>query len=86
MNAEAALLGVPTLSAFQGSLYTDAYLMREGLLKKAIDPESLLGQARACLKKGFKERFMQKAKSVLDSMEDPVYPITGLIQETIGVS
>jgi len=84
MNAEAALLGVPTLSAFQGSLYTDEYLMREGLLKKVGSPDLLVGRARACLKPGFKDRFMKKAKRVLDSMEDPMYPISGLIRRTVG--
>jgi hypothetical protein len=83
MNAEAALMGVPAISAFQGSLYTDAYLQKAGLLAKVSGPDALLRNARLFLDGGFKERFGRKAKRVLDSMEDPVVKISDFITRTI---
>ncbi len=83
MNAEAALMGVPTISAFQGSLYTDAYLQRAGLLTKVSDPDALIRHARFFLDGAFKEKFSMKAGRVLDSMEDPVVIISSFIRRTI---
>ncbi len=83
MNAEAALMGVPTISAFQGSLYTDGYLEKIGLLFKARKPDALLRHAERFLTRGLKQRFAKKAKRVLDSMEDPVPKIAGFILKTV---
>ena len=86
MNAEAALMGVPTISAFQGSLYTDAYLERRGLLRKVNNPGLLVKQARISLENEFRDRFRRKAKRLLDSMEDPLGPVSNLIGKTVGQS
>ncbi len=82
MNAEAALMGVPTVSAFQGSLYTDLYLERVGLLSKALNTSTLVSHARLYLAEGFREGYERKAKRILDSMEDPVPKIAGFIEKT----
>jgi len=82
MNAEAALMGVPTISAFQGTLYTDRYLERVGLLAKALTTSALISQARRFMVEGFKDSFSKKSKRVLDSMEDPVPKIAGFIKTT----
>lgn len=82
MNAEAALMGVPTISAFQGSLYTDTYLHRAGLLAKVNGSEALLRQASLFMETAFKEKFSKKAKRVLDAMEDPAVRISGFIRRT----
>ncbi|MDG6983436.1 MAG: DUF354 domain-containing protein [Nitrososphaerota archaeon] len=81
MNAEAALMGVPTISAFQGSLYTDRYLKSVGLLRRALSPSSLVGEARLLTADSFRERYAKKAKHVLDSMEDPVPKIAAHIEK-----
>ncbi|MGD0145249.1 MAG: DUF354 domain-containing protein [Nitrososphaerales archaeon] len=83
MNAEAALMGVPAISAFQGSLWTDAYLQKVGLLARVSGPDALLKQARFFLNSAFKRKFGKKARRVLDSMEDPVVKISGFIRRTI---
>ncbi|MGD0396383.1 MAG: DUF354 domain-containing protein [Nitrososphaerales archaeon] len=83
MNAEAALMGVPAISAFQGSLWTDAYLQKVGLLARISGPDALLRQARLFLDGAFKEKFGKKARRVLDSMEDPVVKISSFIRKTI---
>jgi predicted glycosyltransferase len=82
MNAEAALMGVPTVSAFQGFLYTDSYLESLGLLAKARTPSGLVRLARRFLGDSFKASFRKKAKRALASMEDPVPKITGFIEKT----
>lgn len=83
MNAEATLMGVPTISAFQGSLWTDAYLQKVGLLARVSGPDALLRQARLFLDDAFKKKFGRKAKRILDSMEDPVVKISSFIRKTI---
>jgi predicted glycosyltransferase len=79
MSAEAALMGVPTISAFQGFLYTDRYLQSVGLLGKALTAPALLSQARRFLADSFKERYARKASRTLHSMEDPVPKISNCI-------
>ncbi len=83
MNAEAALLGVPTISAFQGSLYTDAYLHRAGLLTKVRSPEALLRQAAVLMDEAVKEKISKRARRILDSMEDPVVAVSKFIRKTV---
>ena len=83
MNAEAALMGVPTISAYQGSLYTDAYLQKAGLLAKVKDPGPLLRLATNFMETAVRDKFKKRARRVLDSMEDPVVRISGFIRRTI---
>jgi len=82
MNAEAALMGVPTISAFQGTLYTDQYLEKVGLLEKAFTAPVLLSHAKRLLAEGHKAGYSKKSKRVLDSMEDPVPKIAGFVEKT----
>ena len=82
MTAEAALMGVPAISAFQGSLYTDGYLESVGLLVRALDATTVVSHARRFLTDSYKARAVKKAKRVLDSMEDPVPMITRFVAKT----
>jgi len=82
MNAEAALMGVPTISSFQGSLYTDGYLESVGLLARALTPSTLVSRAVRLLSSSSKRDFGKKAKRILDSMEDPVPKVAGFIAKT----
>ena len=82
MNAEAALMGVPTVSAFQGSLYTDRYLASVGLLARALTPAALASQSKRFMAEGFRERYAKKSRKVLDSMEDPVPKIAAFVKKT----
>jgi predicted glycosyltransferase len=72
MSAEAALLGVPTISAFQGSYLIERYLRSLGLLAKASSRRQLLKLARERMKPSFKERCEERARRALSSMVDPV--------------
>jgi uncharacterized protein len=82
MTAEAALMGVPAISAFQGSLYTDSYLESVGLLAKSRDATSVVSHAKLFLTDSFKAGYARKAKRILDSMEDPVPKIAGFVGKT----
>jgi len=82
MNAEAALMGVPTISAFQGSLYTDSYLESVGLLARALTPTALVSHAKALLTASTKAEAGRKANRVLSSMEDPVPKIANFIAKS----
>jgi predicted glycosyltransferase len=86
MNAEAALMGVPAISAFQGSLWTDAYLEKVGLLARVAGPDTLRRKAQLFLDRSFKEKTGKKARQILDSMEDPVARISRYIVGTIKQS
>lgn len=82
MSTEAALMGVPTISAFQGRLLTEAYLESVGLLVKTKDPERIVRRARQLLTEEYKASMSKKAKGILGSMQDPVPKIAGAIVET----
>ena len=77
MTTEAALMGVPTISAYQGGLlYTEKYLMRKGILKKSTNPSEIVRLGRRLLRKEDRARISKRAKSILDSMEDPIERVT----------
>ncbi|MBI3841094.1 MAG: DUF354 domain-containing protein [Thaumarchaeota archaeon] len=82
MSAEAALMGVPTISAFQGSLYTERYLRSVGLVVRAATPYAIASDAKRFLKRPFKANYAKEARRVLDSMEDPVPKIATFILKT----
>lgn len=86
MNAEAALMGVPTISAFQGSLMTDAYLESRDLLAKARTSTRVVSYAMAFLRESFRADFKKRAKRLMDSMEDPIPKIVKRLEAAAGLS
>ena len=82
MSAEAALMGVPTISAFQGFLYTDRYLEKKALMARALTADALVSHARRFLSDGFRDSYSARAKRILDSMEDPVPVIARFVEKT----
>ncbi|MBI3858660.1 MAG: DUF354 domain-containing protein [Thaumarchaeota archaeon] len=82
MTAEAALTGVPAISAFQGSYVIEDYLVSAGLAVKAKGVKALLNDAKRLLSDSFKAGFAKKAARALDRMEDPVPRISSAILET----
>ncbi len=80
MTTEAALIGVPTVSAYQGSgLYTERYLLSMGLLLKTHHLDALARLVRKSLTRKYQDHCKRKAKRLLDSMEDPVEKIAGYL-------
>ncbi len=84
MSAEAALMGVPTISAFQGSLLTEKYLKSVGLLSRARNPKTLVEQAKQLLDPSFKTAYSRRAQHVLSAMEDPVPKIVESVLRAAG--
>jgi uncharacterized protein len=80
MTTEAALIGVPTISAYQGhGLYTERYLRSSGLLLKTHNLDRLSHLVKKSLKPSYRKHCARKAKKVLDSMEDPVEKIVSYL-------
>jgi hypothetical protein len=80
MTTEAALIGVPTISAYQGSgLYTERYLLSAGLLLKTHNLDALTRLVRKSLTKKYHDHCRSKARRLLDSMEDPVEKIVNYL-------
>jgi predicted glycosyltransferase len=72
MTTEAALLGVPAVSAFQGAeLYTEKYLLSKRVLMKAKSVEDVSRCVKASLNPAYKENFRRRARVLLGWMEDP---------------
>ena len=74
MTSEAALLGVPAISLFQGgSLYTEEYLVKEGLLVRPGNITETVKTVKTFLQDHDRLHNLQKkAHSILNSMEDPI--------------
>lgn len=85
MTAESALLGVPTISSFQGGfLYTEKYLIKEKLLVKSRNIQHIIDTVRKLLwNQKIQTNLKNQAKSVLDNMEDPVKVIVKTLEKEI---
>jgi predicted glycosyltransferase len=78
------LMGVPTVSAFQGFLRTEQYLASVGLLTKARGPGQVVKAASRFLSDHAREERTKHAKEVLDSMEDPAERVFGFILKALS--
>ena len=84
MSAEAALMGVPTISAFQGSLYTERYLKSVGLLSKAKNTRLLVKEARRLLEPSLRRGLASRARRILSAMEDPIPKVIATVLGVAG--
>jgi predicted glycosyltransferase len=77
MTAEAALMGVPTLSYFpSGPTYVESYLQRKGLLSRNMDPKSISQHTLSWIDDdSYRKKCQKKAQELLDNMEDPLQVI-----------
>lgn len=85
MGIEAALLGVPTISAFPLRFTViERYLARKGLIKRLTDWKSVLNCVLRLLDEtpDAREERRKRAERLLSSMEDPAYRIAA---ETIKI-
>lgn len=82
MTVEAALMGVPTISAQRvGRLYTEEYLIKQGLILKPGSPEAVAKTAKEMLRDTkLRVRLEAKAKKILSKMEDPAEKIASTIE------
>jgi len=74
MTAEAALMGVPTISYFPaGSTRVESYLQDKGLLIHLQDPESIAEQAISWLDNDvYQAECRMRSHELLEKMEDPL--------------
>lgn len=80
MSAEAALLGVPTISIAPVRYHVEDYLVKTGLVAKTRDAKALARLARKMLSdEKIRKAHSKKAAHVLASMEDPVKKMTSAI-------
>jgi len=72
MTTEAALLGVPAVSAFQGpALYTEKYLLSKSLLLKARSVAEVSKCVTTSLTPHYAESCERRGRALLDWMDDP---------------
>ena len=70
MTAEAALMGVPTISYDAVPNYIEQYLVKNGLVKREKNPQKIVFLVKQILKSDNKKS-RTNAKKIADSMEDP---------------
>ncbi len=81
MTSEAALLGVPAVSAFQGApLYTEKYLLTKRVLLKAKGVEDVSRRVKASLNPAYRKNFRLRARALLDWMEDPATKVRSYLK------
>jgi len=81
MTAEAALMGVPAISAFQGAeLYTEKYLVSKALLLRATSAGTLPRLIRRALQPRYASSCRTRAAAVLGRMEDPAARIVSVAE------
>jgi hypothetical protein len=82
MTAEAALLGVPTVSIYPGQpTFIEEYLIKIGLIHRSLNPRRLTS---ASIKMMSDVNFLRKhrtmSKRFLRSMEDPIAKIVSSLE------
>ncbi len=78
MTAEAALMGVPTVSYDAIPNYIERYLVKIGLVKRETNSRNILRVAKKMLIAGPKNK--KKAHMILNSMEDPFSKLISVIK------
>ena len=81
MTTEAALLGVPAVSAFQGAeLYTETYLQSKKLLLRAKTVGEVSKCVSASLEARYRESYKRRGRALLDWMEDPAARVASYLE------
>ena len=87
MTAEASLMGIPTISAFPGKeTIVDRYLVKMDMISKPNRIDGILKRIEEMfVDKNLNMKMKNKAKKMLDEMEDPITKIADAV-EAIGKS
>lgn len=88
MSAEAALLGVPTISSYPGGYIIEDYLIEEGLITKEVDPERLLKEITEVLAAIDEKKRLAKerARTLVSGFEDPIEVIGSEVEKILEAS
>lgn len=78
MSAEAALLGVPTVSYYPGEqTFVEKFLVNYGLIERIFDPGRIAHRVMAISRsREFLEFYRKKSSRLVNGMEDPLRVIT----------
>ena len=79
MTAESALMGIPTISYDAAPNHIEKYLVRIGLVKREINPKKISILIKKMLNENKVNR--EKARRILDSMEDPYLKLVEVIKK-----
>jgi predicted glycosyltransferase len=79
MTAESALMGVPTISYDAAPNYIEKYLVRIGLVKRETNSKKISALIKKLLNNNNNTN-REKAKIILDSMEDPYLKLVEVIK------
>jgi len=79
MTSEAALRGIPTLSYDAVPNLDEKFLVRKGLVIRATNPNKISDSIKILLKSN-KKKIKQKARNLLNSMEDPSLKLSTLLE------
>jgi len=82
MTVEAALLGIPSISAYQGGhLYYISYLVKQGLTQEAHSINRLVESAKELLANERKRKLLaERSRNILEKMEDPIEKIMTVLE------
>jgi predicted glycosyltransferase len=80
MTSEAALRGIPTISYDAVPNLDEKFLVRKKLVKRATSSDKIVKLTKILLKSD-RNKIKQKAKSFLDSMEDPYSKLSDLLKK-----
>ena len=78
MTAEAALLGVPTVSYNAVPNRIEEFLVRQKLARRQTDPKKVSKDVQNLLKTP-KKTFVNRSKTILKSMDDPFKKLKPLL-------
>jgi len=84
MTAEAALMGIPTITCYPGEpTFVERYLIRKKLSNREIDPKNATEKIVQILDRSeaFRKKSQERAKAVISKMEDPLEVIIGTIEK-----
>ncbi|MDH5769994.1 MAG: DUF354 domain-containing protein [Candidatus Bathyarchaeota archaeon] len=84
MTAEAALMGIPTITCYPGeSTFVDKYLVRNRLSYRLTDPEDVTKKTVQILENAeeYRKKFQKRAKALTSKMEDPLEVIMETIEK-----
>jgi predicted glycosyltransferase len=82
MTAEAALLGVPTISYNAIPNFIESYLVKKKLVKRVINPKQIVNSIKKILSSSNVEH-QKRAKLALNSMEDPYSKLLKAIRTSV---
>jgi predicted glycosyltransferase len=81
MTAESALMGVPTISAYQGKdTFVEDYLIRKKLIVKPHTVKGVLENVEKLMDERKRALIKRRAEELLKKMEDPIEKIVSIVK------